>query len=131
MAKKYTKLYYSVTEVGEILSLKPHILRYWETEFPALHPKKNRAGNRAYRKKDIDIASTIKCLLYDEGYTIEGARKKLSWLKEEGVDIRTYPQSTEVVEKPELPQLLALLRDIRGGLDDMLNLIKTGNSNEL
>jgi DNA-binding transcriptional MerR regulator len=80
MAKKPTKLYYSITEVGELLDLKPHILRYWETEFPILHPKKNRAGNRAYRRKDIDIARTVKHLLYDEGFTIDGARKKLNQL---------------------------------------------------
>ncbi len=123
MAKKYTKLYYSITEVGKILDLKPHILRYWETEFPVLHPKKNRAGNRAYRKKDIDIAQTIKYLLYDEGYTIEGARKKIQWLKDQDVDLRTYPKNSASQQKPELPQLMGLLRDVRDGLKQMQEIL--------
>ncbi len=123
MAKKFTKFYYSITEVGKILDLKPHILRYWETEFPILHPKKNRAGNRAYRKKDIDIAQTIKYLLYDEGFTIEGARKKIQLLKEQDVDIRTYPKNAASQPKPELPQVMGLLRDVRVGLREMKQIL--------
>lgn len=71
------KLYYSITEVAEMTNLKPHVLRYWETEFRNLRPKKNRAGNRAYRMSDIKLIEEIKRLLYEEGYTIAGARKKL------------------------------------------------------
>jgi len=71
------KLYYSITEVAEITNLKPHVLRYWETEFKNLRPKKNRAGNRAYRMSDIKLIEEIKRLLYEEGYTIAGAKKKL------------------------------------------------------
>jgi DNA-binding transcriptional MerR regulator len=72
-----TKLYYSITEVAELTNVKPHVLRYWETEFKALRPKKNRAGNRTYRAGDIELIQAIKKLLYDEGYTIAGAKKKL------------------------------------------------------
>ena len=72
-----TKLYYSITEVAELTNVKPHVLRYWETEFKALRPKKNRAGNRTYRSSDIDLIQSIKKLLYDEGYTIAGAKKKI------------------------------------------------------
>ncbi len=71
------KLYYSITEVAELTNVKPHVLRYWETEFKALRPKKNRAGNRIYRANDIKLIEQIKELLYEEGYTIAGARKKL------------------------------------------------------
>ena len=81
---KPTKMYYSITEVAEITGLKPHILRYWETEFPILHPKKNRAGNRAYRTKDIDVVKLIRKLLYDEGYTIEGAKRQIKITKSQG-----------------------------------------------
>ena len=123
MGKAYSKLYYSITEVGEILDLKPHILRYWETEFPILHPKKNRAGNRAYRKKDIDIALAIKSLLYDEGYTIEGARKKLNWLREQDIDIRTYSKTEQEKPKPEISHLIDFCRDLRKGLVEMLDLL--------
>ena len=71
------KLYYSIGEVGELLGVKSHVLRYWETQFPMLKPKKNRAGNRTYRVRDIKLLLTIKSLLYDKGFTISGARQKL------------------------------------------------------
>jgi DNA-binding transcriptional MerR regulator len=78
MAKKSNeKLYYSIGEVSELLGVKQHVLRYWETQFPALKPKKNRAGNRTYKVRDIKYLVTLKNLLYDKGYTIAGARKKL------------------------------------------------------
>ena len=75
--KTPTKLYYSITEVAELTNVKPHVLRYWETEFKALRPKKNRAGNRTYRAGDIKLIRDIKSLLYDDGFTIAGAKKKL------------------------------------------------------
>jgi DNA-binding transcriptional MerR regulator len=77
MKKSLQKLYYSIGEVSELLDLKQHVLRYWETQFPTLKPKKNRAGNRTYRVRDIKYILTIKSLLYERGYTIAGARKKL------------------------------------------------------
>lgn len=76
------KTYYSIREVCDQTGLEPHVLRYWESEFSLLRPKKNRAGNRAYREKDIEIILNIKRLLYDEQYTIPGAKKKLSTLKD-------------------------------------------------
>jgi DNA-binding transcriptional MerR regulator len=72
------KTYYSISEVCARTGLEPHVLRYWESEFAQLRPKKNRAGNRAYRDKDIEIIGYIKFLLYEEQYTIPGAKKKLS-----------------------------------------------------
>jgi DNA-binding transcriptional MerR regulator len=72
------KTYYSISEVCGKTGLEPHVLRYWESEFAQLRPKKNRAGNRAYRDKDIEIIRYIKFLLYEEQYTIPGAKKKLS-----------------------------------------------------
>ncbi len=75
--KKVQKLYYSIGEVSELLGVKAHVLRYWETQFPMLKPKKNRAGNRTYKVRDIKFLMTIKNLLYERGYTIAGARQKL------------------------------------------------------
>ena len=75
--KKIEKMYYSIGEVSELIGVKPHVLRYWETQFPILKPKKNRAGNRTYKIKDIKYIIAIKNLLYERGYTIAGARKKL------------------------------------------------------
>lgn len=71
------KLYYSIGEVSEITDLKQYVLRYWETEFSELRPRKNRAGNRTYRQSDIDTVLRIKDLLYNQKYTIEGARQRL------------------------------------------------------
>lgn len=72
------KLYYSISEVCGMTGLEQHVLRYWESEFPQLRPKKNRSGNRAYRGKEIKIIRYIKYLLYDELYTIPGAKKKMA-----------------------------------------------------
>lgn len=71
------KIYYSITEVAEMADVKPHVLRYWETEFSILRPKKNRAGNRTYQEKDVKLVLQIRKLLYEEGFTIKGARKRL------------------------------------------------------
>ena len=72
------KLYYSIGEVSKITELKQYVLRYWETEFKQLSPVKNKAGNRTYRQKDIDIILKIKDLLYNQKFTIDGARHVLS-----------------------------------------------------
>ena len=72
------KLYYSISEVADHTGVKAHVLRYWEQEFPTLRPKKNRAGNRSYRMRDIEEVLTIKRLLYEDGFTIGGARQKLT-----------------------------------------------------
>ena len=72
------KLYYSIGEVSKLTELKQYVLRYWETEFKQLSPTKNKAGNRTYRQKDIDLILNIKDLLYNQKFTIDGARKILS-----------------------------------------------------
>ena len=76
MMKDYpSKLYYSISEVASITEVKAHVLRYWETEFPTLRPKKTRSGSRRYRQTDIEEIMSIKNLLYVEGFKIAGARK--------------------------------------------------------
>ncbi len=77
MAEERKRLYYSISEVSDMAGLKAHILRFWESEFPMLKPRKNRAGNRAYTERDIKIVKLIKHLLYDEKYTIDGAKARL------------------------------------------------------
>lgn len=71
------KLFFKIGEVCELVGVQPHVLRYWETEFPMLQPQKNRAGQRTYRRKDVEMALRIKGLLYDERFTIAGAKQKL------------------------------------------------------
>lgn len=73
-----TKLYYKIGEVSRIVGVEAHVLRYWETEFPALAPQKSRGGQRIYRPKDIELLLEIRKLLYEDGFTIAGARKRLS-----------------------------------------------------
>lgn len=80
------KIYYSITEVAEMADVKPHVLRYWETEFSALRPKKNRAGNRTYQERDVRLVLLIRRLLYDDGFTIKGARKKLQEKRSDQID---------------------------------------------
>jgi DNA-binding transcriptional MerR regulator len=76
------KLFYTIGEVAQLVNVKPYVLRYWESEFQKLNPQKSVTGQRAYRKKDIQVALTIKRLLYDEKYTIAGAIKKLEEMEE-------------------------------------------------
>ena len=100
------KLYYSIGEVSELVNLKQYVLRYWETEFPMLRPQKNRAGNRKYRKKDIDLVLRIKNLLYNKKYTIAGAREKLR--REQKGDINIETESN--VHSNEYKKLLSSIK---------------------
>lgn len=76
-ARVQKRLYYKIGEACKALGIQPYVLRYWETEFPALTPSKSRSGQRVYSEKELEIIRRIKELLYDEGYTIAGAKKKL------------------------------------------------------
>jgi DNA-binding transcriptional MerR regulator len=78
------KAYYSIGEVCNLTGLKPHVLRYWETQFEVLSPTKNRAGNRVFRPKEIELILLVKHLLYEEKYTIEGAGKRLLEMRKSG-----------------------------------------------
>ena len=71
------KIFFRIGEVCELIKVQPHVLRYWETEFPMLTPQKNRAGQRVYRRKDVEMVMRIRDLLYEEKFTIAGAKKKL------------------------------------------------------
>ncbi len=72
-----SKLFFKIGEVCELTDTQPYVLRYWESEFPALAPAKNNSGQRIYRRRDIETIQRIKTLLYEEGFTIAGAKKKL------------------------------------------------------
>jgi len=77
------KIYFKIGEVSEIVGVEPYVLRYWETEFELLKPSKAPSRHRLYKKKDVELLLDIKRLLYSEGFTIEGARKKLKETKRE------------------------------------------------
>jgi len=90
------KLYYSISEVSDATGVKAHVLRYWESQFPMLRPRKSRGGMRMYRAKDAAIIQRIKYLLYDRGFTIAGARRKLFEDRRSGISYDAFePEARE------------------------------------
>lgn len=85
------KIYFKIGEVSEIVGVEPYVLRYWETEFELLRPSKAPSKHRLYKKRDVELLLDIKRLLYTEGFTIEGARKKLREVKKEEKDQLKLP----------------------------------------
>jgi DNA-binding transcriptional MerR regulator len=110
------KLYYSISEVAEMTDVKPYVLRFWEKEFPLLRPKKNRGGNRTYQKREIALVNRIKNLLYEQGYTIEGARQKLS---DTVGEVRRDDKMVELLGQVKR-ELMELERLLSNGKDDGL-----------
>jgi DNA-binding transcriptional MerR regulator len=107
------KEYYSISEVCELVDLKPHVLRYWETQFGPLNPSKNRSGNRVYQRKEIRLIMLVKQLLYEEKYTVEGAKAKLDQLRRTGSLQETGGRALEAetvdMLKVELTNLVQIL----------------------
>lgn len=110
------KLYYKIGEVAEICGVKPHVLRYWESEFPVIRPQKSRSNQRLYRKRDVESILAIKHLLYDRKFTIEGAKKHL---RDEGVEAALPP--------PDPEEVAARARaETRGAMADELGRVRAG-----
>jgi DNA-binding transcriptional MerR regulator len=113
------RLYYRIGEVSRITGLKPHVLRYWESEFRAIKPYKTGSLQRLYRKRDLKLILRIKKLLYEEGFTIAGARKKIRDLeKEDGRRTKLTPAEKGSDEKER--ELLFVIREELEGIRDML-----------
>ena len=110
------KLYFKIGEVCDLVGVQAHVLRYWETEFPQLAPQKNRSGQRSYRRKDVEISLRIKELLYDDMYTIAGARKKLQ------TELREPPKFKIVHPEPVQDRGSADISDTPGLFDEGLEL---------
>lgn len=125
------KLYYSISEVSKLVGLEPYVLRYWETEFEQLKPQKNRAGNRVYTEKDIEIIRLIQQLTREEKYTIPGARQVMGTMNfENGVPKWPIEEPTDaddpeiVVDVPggerwqsDLAEIRTMLIKLRNKLD--------------
>ena len=111
------KLYFKIGEVSEIIGVEPYVLRYWETEFPALKPSKSRSQQRMYRKRDVELLIEIKRLLYDEMYTIAGAKKQLGKSSE-----RTF--SSQMNLKLPEPRDSETIRKIEKELHDLMKAIE-------
>ncbi len=109
------KLYHSTSEVSEMTSVKPYILRYWESEFPQLRPSKNKAGKRIYRQNDIRLIRLIKKLLYEEKFTIEGAINQINESKKS----KQQPNSPLKQEK-----LKSVVVDLKKSLQGILDLLE-------
>ena len=109
------KTYYSIGEVATLTGLKPHVLRYWETQFDILSPSKNRGGTRAYRMREIETILLVKHLLYEKCFTIEGARRELETM-------RTGGEITDVRKLNAEPAVMALIRDGLDALRETLTL---------
>lgn len=107
------KLFYKISEVSLITGLESYVLRYWETEFPILHPRKSRGGQRVYLKSDVETVLKIKQMLYEQGYTIAGARKILGRRTGEAVPSASNPWSQ------------AFLLRLRADLTDILRIVSS------
>lgn len=110
------KIYFKIGEVAEIVGVEPYVLRYWETEFPALKPTKSRSQQRMYRKRDVELLLKIKKLLYEEMYTIAGAKKQLT----RGNDRSPSPQMN--LQLPERRDS-DMLKKVEKELGDLLKIV--------
>ena len=102
--------FFSIGEVCELTGLKPHVMRYWESQFRFLSPAKNRSGNRVYQRREVELIMLVKHLLYEEKYTIEGARQKIDEHRKGG-DLKAAARGALAVEA-----LSALEEDLKGML---------------
>ncbi|MEQ1762848.1 MAG: MerR family transcriptional regulator [Pyrinomonadaceae bacterium] len=118
------KLYFKIGEVCDLVGVQAHVLRYWETEFPQLSPQKNRSGQRSYRRRDVEISLRIKELLYDDMYTIAGARKKLQ------TELREPPKLKIVHPEPK-PQQSESENGSPGLFDEELDIDEIYEASEL
>ena len=109
------KLYYSISEVCSLTGLKPHVLRYWETAFPILKPSKNQSGNRIYKQDDIELIKLISKLLYEERYTIDGARQKIEEMSSQNqqmkLELKAATVPAEIIDSisKEIKEIIAIL----------------------
>jgi DNA-binding transcriptional MerR regulator len=108
--------YYAIGDVCRLLDIKPHVLRYWETQFDDLAPTKNRAGNRVYEAADLELIALIRQLVHEERYTIEGARHRLAEL-----------QAGAAGGRRGRPLERAFLRSLRGELEAVMDLLDPGS----
>jgi DNA-binding transcriptional MerR regulator len=124
MSYKPTKLYYRIGEVCKIVEVEAHVLRYWESEFPKLSPPKNRAGQRTYRPKDIELLLQIKKLLYEDGFTIAGARRRLAATVSNSKQPTKRQKQTRGKRVSEAPK--KRLNEARKELENILTLLERG-----
>lgn len=111
------KLYFKIGEVAELVGVKAHVLRYWETEFSALRPKKTRGAHRHYSRGDVELAMLLRRLLHDEGFTVPGAKKKLRELGRHRLGGPADPRAARELELRA--ELIALRTELAAFLDSL------------
>ena len=117
MAADPVKEFFSMGDVCSLTDLKPHVLRYWESQFRFLHPAKNRSGNRVYQRREIELIMLVRQLLYTEKYTIDGARQKIDEYKKNG-ELRSVARAALDMQTVEsLETDLRQIADILDGKD--------------
>ncbi|MDQ2671049.1 MAG: MerR family transcriptional regulator [Gemmatimonadota bacterium] len=109
-ASRPVQEFYSIGEVCSLTDLKPHVLRYWESQFRFLNPAKNRSGNRVYKAREIELIMLVKHLLYTEKYTIDGARQKIDQFRKSG---ELKPEARRAMQQE-------LAHEVRGQLEAVL-----------
>ena len=117
------KLYYKIREVCEIVGVEAHVLRFWEAEFPALSPPKSKSGQRTYRPKDIELLLRIRKLLYEEGFTIAGARKRLSDRDADTSVDKSRAKPDAAKPQKKAPQSSENIRKAKAELENILTLL--------
>jgi DNA-binding transcriptional MerR regulator len=117
------KRYFTIGEVAELCDVKPHVLRYWETEFPTLKPVKRRGNRRYYQRADVRVIRQIRGLLYEEGYTIGGARLRIDTEKQTPA---AKAKAASAASEPASAGIdVALLREVREELESVLALLRS------
>lgn len=116
--KQQKKLYYKIGEACKLLDIQPYVLRYWETEFPELSPSKSKSGQRVYSEKELAVIRRIKGLLYDEGYTIAGAKKKLEESPEPDESENGADEGPAALDSAAAEKVQSMRQGIAEALDD-------------
>ncbi len=116
------RLYFRIGDVSELLGVEPYVLRFWENEFPMLQPKKGKTGHREYKRKDVELLLEIKRLLYDEGFTISGARKALKDRKNAGRKKEPATAQRSLLHDP--PKVSSALVAVRKELKEIVAILK-------
>ena len=117
------KIFFKIGEVCDLVGVQAHVLRYWETEFPMLSPQKNRSGQRSYRRRDVEIALRVKELLYDDLYTIAGAKKKLQ------VELRDLTRLKIVHSEPTPKE--SFIREVKAPEPAVRSYVEETNDDEI
>ncbi len=113
-ARREVQQFFSIGDVCQLTDLKPHVLRYWESQFRFLNPAKNRSGNRVYQRREVELIMLVKQLLYEDKFTIEGARQRIEHYRRTG---KLKAEARASLERETVEDLMSRLQDVLDILD--------------